>query len=110
MTKKIVVEEYETKPGRCIACALVGNEEDVYEVYVDGDDENPVTVANYYVNGLLVPHDVYMACMATSDCDRYDPNEDRSQSGKTETPVLSSKAKTMKGSSDPDDPDDDGSS
>lgn len=107
MTKQIVVEEYQTKPGRCIACALVGNEEDVYEVYVDGDDESPVTVAQYYVNGILVPHDVYMACLSTSDADRYDPNEDRAQSNKVEDLVKSSTAKAKKGATDPDD---DGSS
>lgn len=108
MTKKIVVEEFQTKPGRCIACALVGNEEDVYEVYVDGDDVTPMTAASYYVNGLQVPHDVYMACMATSDCDRFDPNEDRTQAGgKLEIVVSGSKANAKKGSTDPDD---DGSS
>jgi hypothetical protein len=106
MTKKIVIEEYETKPGRCIACALVGNEEDVYEIYVDGDDVQPVTLANYYVNGLQVPHDVYMACMATSDCDRYDPNDDRAQAHKVEV-LVQQASKAKKGSTDPDD---DGSS
>lgn len=58
-----------TRPGRCIACALVGPTKDLFEIWVVEDGK-----PDYYVNGIPLAREVYLDALATADKDRWCPS------------------------------------